>query len=438
MRWASIVAACIMLVGCGSTQEVSAPSLPGGCDVIGPMAVVAGGRSNMPAPSVAALGRYLEPVARAGEEVSVVDSGADPGVLGGVDFTATAQNPVAAEREIGMAADRLRTGIEGVRATAPGADPLRALDLAARQIHGSSTEGTVVMADSGLQTEGVLDFTRRGMLRAEPKDLVSGLAEAGQLPDLSGIRVFLVGIGDTSAPQEPLDTASRRQLAEQWVAIVEAAGASCVGVDERPVTGPPPVGAPAVAVVRVPEVTALMPAESVVLDGESVAFVSDSAQLRDAEFAKAQLADVARYLQESGESVLLTGTTATDGTPSGRRALSLQRAQTVKAVLVELGVPAEHIRTRGVGTDHPEHIQDLDAQGRLIPAKAARNRTVLGGPNMSVVEMILFTPFFVGALILAVSGWEALMDAKEEALAERRYRKVALRRAKEARDDVAR
>ena len=52
--------------------------------------------------------------------------------------------------------------------------------------------------------------------------------------------------------------------------------------------------------------------------------------------------------------------------------------------------------------------------------------------------MILFTPFFVGALILAVSGWEALMDAKEEALAERRYRKVALRRAKEARDDVAR
>ena len=331
----------------------------------------------MPAPSVAALGRYLEPAARADGEVSVIDSGADPVVLGSVDFTATAENAVAAESEMETAARRLAAGLEGVRASTPGANPLQALDLAARQIHGSAPEGTVVLADSGLQTEGVLDFTQSGMLRAEPQDLVAGLSEAGQLPDLSGIRVFLIGIGDTSAPQDPLDTASRRQLAEQWTAIVEAAGASCVGVDERPVTGPAPDGAPAVDVVRIPKVTALAPADSLVLDGESVAFVSDSPQLRDPGFAKDQLAEVARYLQESGESILLTGTTATDGTPAGRRQLSLQRAQTVKALLVDLGVPAAHISTRGVGTDHPEHIKDLDARGRLIPAKAARNRTVI-------------------------------------------------------------
>ena len=44
---------------------------------------------------------------------------------------------------------------------------------------------------------------------------------------------------------------------------------------------------------------------------------------------------------------------------------------------MELGVPADRISTEGVGIHHPEHVDDLDAEGRLIPARAARNRTVI-------------------------------------------------------------
>ncbi|MEZ5159192.1 MAG: hypothetical protein R2720_12380 [Candidatus Nanopelagicales bacterium] len=57
---------------------------------------------------------------------------------------------------------------------------------------------------------------------------------------------------------------------------------------------------------------------------------------------------------------------------------------------------------------------------------------------MSIVEMLLCTPFFIGAIILVVSGWEALLDARKAVAEQREYRRCALGRAKEARDAVAR
>ncbi len=376
-RLAILLFAGGLLAGCAGTQEVASPSLPGACDVVGPVVVAAGGRSNMPAPSAEASARYLKEAARAGSEVFVVDTGGEPVVLGSVSFTSAAANSVAAQEQMKVAAQRLTTGIEAARAQTPGADPLAALSLASRQIRATSQVGTIVLVDSGLQTSGVLDFTRKAMLRADPEDLVIGLRESGQMPDLSGLRVFFVGLADVAAPQEPLDLASRNMLIEQWTAIAAAAGSSCVGVDQAPLSGPGPVGAPMVPRVAVPKVQPLVPASKVVLDSDTVAFHSDSAQLRDPAFAKQQLAVIAGALDDSGQSVLLTGTTATDGTQAGRLELSRQRAEAVKALLVELGVPSARIATRGVGTDHPEHVDDLDASGRLIPDKAARNRTVI-------------------------------------------------------------
>ena len=127
----------------------------------------------------------------------------------------------------------------------------------------------------------------------------------------------------------------------------------------------------------VPDVAPLEPSTKVVLTADSVQFVSDSAQLRDPEMAKKKLASIAANLVDSGSSVRLTGTTATDGTEAGRLELSRLRAEAVKDTLVELGVPAERITTRGVGTHHRDHVDDLDADGHLIPGKAAQNRTVI-------------------------------------------------------------
>ena len=52
--------------------------------------------------------------------------------------------------------------------------------------------------------------------------------------------VVLTGLGATAAPQEPLDTASKSRLVEQWTEIANASGATCVAVDEEPLTGNDP------------------------------------------------------------------------------------------------------------------------------------------------------------------------------------------------------
>ena len=370
-------AALVTLAACGSPQPAVEEGLPGGCEVVGPVVVAAGGRSNMPAPGVAPLSRYLQAAAESGAEVTVVDTGGSPKPHVSVSFTSTAANEVAANEQLKASAEQLRSGLEATVAQSEGAAPLDALDFSARHIHSASPMGTIVLVDSGLQTAGILDYTQPGMLRAEPADLVDGVRGSGQLPDLSGVRVFVVGLGDTAAPQVSLDTASRTALVYQWTALLSAAGADCVGVDPQPLTGASPAAALPVPTVPVPDVAPLEPSTKVVLTADSVQFVSDSAQLRDPEMAKKKLASIAANLVDSGSSVRLTGTTATDGTEAGRLELSRLRAEAVKDTLVELGVPAERITTRGVGTHHRDHVDDLDADGHLIPGKAAQNRTVI-------------------------------------------------------------
>jgi hypothetical protein len=51
----------------------------------------------------------------------------------------------------------------------------------------------------------------------------------------------------------------------------------------------------------------------------------------------------------------------------------LPSLESVKSMRVEVGVLADRITTE----DHPERAEDLDGRGHPIPAKAARNRTVI-------------------------------------------------------------
>jgi OOP family OmpA-OmpF porin len=53
------------------------------------------------------------------------------------------------------------------------------------------------------------------------------------------------------------------------------------------------------------------------------------------------------------------------------------RPLTAKSMLVDLGIAADRITTRGVGSDGPGHIPDVDAHGVLLPGPAARNRAVV-------------------------------------------------------------
>ena len=71
------------------------------------------------------------------------------------------------------------------------------------------------------------------------------------------------------------------------------------------------------------------------------------------------------------------GTDATVGDPSERRQRSEDRAQTVANLFISLGVPVSQLRVEGLGSHFDGVVPDRDPLDRVLPAAAARNRTVI-------------------------------------------------------------
>ena len=85
---------------------------------------------------------------------------------------------------------------------------------------------------------------------------------------------------------------------------------------------------------------------------EGVNFQIDSASLRTS--SKAKLDDVVAVLTKyPGVRVEISGHTDSTGTPEHNVELSKARAETVKGYLVERGIDAERVETRGAGPDEP-------------------------------------------------------------------------------------
>jgi OOP family OmpA-OmpF porin len=94
-------------------------------------------------------------------------------------------------------------------------------------------------------------------------------------------------------------------------------------------------------------------------------------------FPRQALTALATAAKRPGTRTVLEGTTATAGGQTSRTALSTRRAEAVRTVLVALGVPADSITARGVGTASKYHVNDLDGDGNLVPPLAVKNRTVV-------------------------------------------------------------
>jgi outer membrane protein OmpA-like peptidoglycan-associated protein len=365
------------LAACGSGEPAgqAAGSADLGCvRTGGAVAVAVGNRANSPQPGMPAeVDALARGAAATNQPVSIVRVDGRPAVVEDrVTFASRAENDKKRANDLTAWVGSLGTALDQVRAAAPEADQLKALDVAARAV---GDGGTVVLLDSGLQTTAPLDFRAGGMLDAQPAEVVAFLTKANALPDLHGKQVVLIGTGDTAPPQQQLDTAGRRRLVDLWSAIATAGGAACVQAVARTVSGSAAEGVPAVSVVPVAAPAAFNPCgQTVLADGGTVGFTPDTANLRDPAAARQTLAGLATILKAGRQRVELIGTTA--GTGDGK-ALSRDRAAAVERELVALGVPDNRITTRGVGNTWPSREPDLAPDGSLLPGPAARNRSVI-------------------------------------------------------------
>lgn len=370
--------AALTLAGCGTTNGAEYVSASVGCDLpAGAVAIVAAGRANAPVvddtPSVvAAVNHAIEAQAH----LTIIDTGGRPSVVQEGSLKSKAANGPAREDERRRFLDQVGAALQGVRSSSPEANPLDALGLAADAVRSHGPTGTVVLADSGLQTTGALDYTTPGMLAAEPSELVEQVMQAGQLPDLTGVAVALSGIGSTAQPQLPLDNATRERLQQQWVQLVTAAGAECVYLDGMPNSQPAPEGVPDVSEVAPPLPPEYDFSQPLMLREDVLAFKDNSPELRSPDQARTTLEPLVTALQRTSGTIHLTGTTASGGTENGRLRLSLQRAETVRQLLVDMGIGADRITTEGLGTNFPEFQNDIDESGNQIEELAWQNRSV--------------------------------------------------------------
>jgi outer membrane protein OmpA-like peptidoglycan-associated protein len=105
-----------------------------------------------------------------------------------------------------------------------------------------------------------------------------------------------------------------------------------------------------------------------------VTFDFDKATLRAT--ARPTLARLAQLISQGGAgSVSIEGHTDSRGDDSYNRSLSLARAEAVKAYLVEQGIPADRLRTLGLGETRPA-VPNAAADGSDDEAGRQRNRRV--------------------------------------------------------------
>jgi outer membrane protein OmpA-like peptidoglycan-associated protein len=346
------------------------------------MILIIGAHKNTPEPSLnPLLVCQVTAEIRAGKPVRIVVASGQPrlislrliSVKGG---TLAQQSSPRIQQDV----KRIQAAIATARPRSPGADDLAALAIAADEARSlGDPHAELVLIDSGLNDSGALNFTVPGMVAATPTEVVQQLKISGNLPNLHGLSVILVGIGYTAPPQTPLSAKWRSNVTQIWATALRSAGAM-IWIIPQPGRNPSVKTDQPVHVISVPTTQRVNLEKGITIPftGESsVRFEPNSTAFADPAAAARALSPIARWLAANPiRRASLEGTTADVGPMSGQIALSRLRADHVRDELVALGALSTQITASGVGSNFPQFIPDRDAVGSLLAGPATLNRSV--------------------------------------------------------------
>lgn len=294
-------------------------------------------------------------------------------------------------------------------AKTPEVDTLSALTIAGDKLNASDCSvKKVILDDSGLSSTGLLNFASSQLIEEDPANIVKQLEDRKAIPNLNGINVEVIGLGQTSGDQTALTTALKAQLTAIWQAILSSSGAT-VTINTTPLTiKDSKASLPAVSIITIikdslvftaptyveetsveettpAEETPVTPIETPVtpvieevvrFDETNVKFKSNTAELADKEKAVTALKPIGEILKNNPDlTVYLAGMTASTG--GDGKQLSLERAKTVKSLLLDMGAKEKQVSCVGLGrTENFLRVNDLDSDGNLVENKAKLNRAV--------------------------------------------------------------
>jgi hypothetical protein len=197
-------AGLIMTAACASHQgQLSAITTAQRCTGAKAVILIVGAHQNAPKPMLdPPVVCQLTTAIEAGDPVRIVVASSQPQVItpqlpSQANATLAEQHSPWVEGDV----ERVEGAVAAARPEAPGVDDLAALEVAADEARAlGASDADLVLVDSGLDDRGAVDFTVPGLVAATPAEVVGQLKATGNVPDLQGFTVTLVGIGYTAAP----------------------------------------------------------------------------------------------------------------------------------------------------------------------------------------------------------------------------------------------
>jgi hypothetical protein len=376
LRAASALAAlttAILLVGCASPERSEGcPAYSSG------VVLVVGVHANQPRPDLTAdIVCRLSATVAAEKPIGIVAVDGEPYVVAPTQIREiSGGNENARTEDVRRGVAEVVTIVQNARPRTGGADLLTALIVAGEVAHGTAEPIVdVVVVDSGVSDAGI-DLTQQGGTLVVASDVTPHLFREHALTPVlfAGLRVEFWGLCATREPQPTLSLRQCDSIRALWPELVAAAGGDSVAVT-FPRSGDsleelPPVG---IADVIDPDPYHPEAGATLEFDGASaLAFRADTAVLLAPDAARSELASVADWLRDdpTRRAHVVGRTSSAD--PDRNEALSQERADRCRNLLLELGAAPEQVTAEGVGYtgDPPDRLPD----GSLDPIAAAANR----------------------------------------------------------------
>lgn len=359
-----------LLTGCSASAAETIPSTD--------LVVVALQGSNMPSVG-GALEPYLEEAVSAdtGSSFTLIVADGTPFQAGRLSWDErTSLNQAHWKEEKADRAAQAQALMASATAQTPETDLLGGLDMAARAAKdGTADQQKLVIVHNGIPTAGALSFLGADLAsldEATIQTLVARLQEQQALPDLSGVEVTWLYLGEGCAPQETVSPQIRTNLQTLWQTILEGCGAQVTFKTTLPDTDAVE-GAPAVTPVTCSKEQTTLPdlEEPVALDPAAVGFEPDSAELTDPAATAEFLAPYAQAIcrSDDGNRYVVAGSTAdtAGSTAESSTRFGLQRARAVCEVLTKaLDVQEDRLVAVGIGNLPTSVRSESDQDNRSV------------------------------------------------------------------------
>lgn len=285
-----------------------------------------------------------------GGSASLVVADGSPFVVGPQRFDQVKNNDIQQARADKAARLELVEAVQGAAAKTPETDLISAVSLAGRMLSaGTASNKVLIIQHSGVNTGASLPMQELDLLNTEPAQLLDQLDAAAMVPQLNGVPVEFYGLGDVAGSQRTLSAQQVQWLQSFWQAFFDRTGAA--------VTFHADIVSGEALTENGHKVTPLAPAGAPIfikVSAEQVDFQPDSTAFLDEDAARSALNGLAEQLKgTSAAHYIVAGSTAQvdNASREGAQALSLARAQAVRDVLVEAGVPADRFTCLGLGNE---------------------------------------------------------------------------------------